>query len=224
MIFFKQEMKLINEYSKRDSSKELLEDYLEDNINKENQLENDLKDYIARNTSLTVSEYQKSKTLLNKLVKEEIKPFLKEEVEDLLAKTKSASSSSAAAISGSGRIKRAKTKSKAKAKSKIMKSNQLEKPPTIPQTVPPTGLQPQQYIQPQVATHITPQLTQQLAQQVAEQIKAQSAAQLAVAPAATGSGQLTKPRGKAKAKWLLPSKEGTEITVIKPSKQHLDYI
>ena len=114
-------------------------------------------------------------------MKEQIKQFLKEEVEKLLAKTKSASSSSAAAISGSGRIKRAKTKSKAKATSKIRKSIQLEgprrghdfsrEPPTIQQTMPPTGLQPQQYRQPQAATDITPQLKQQLAQQVAEQIK-----------------------------------------------------
>jgi hypothetical protein len=72
--------------------------------------------------------------------------------------------------------------------------------PTIPQTMPPTGLQPQQYRQQLTATTITPQLTQQLAQQVAEQIKQQqSAAQPAVAPAATGSGKLRKPRAKAKA-------------------------
>ena len=92
--------------------------------------------------------------------------------------------------------------------------------------MPPTGLQPQQYRQQLTATTITPQLTQQLAQQVAEQMKQQqSAAQPAVAPAATGSGKLRKPRGKAKAR-LKPIREGTEteITVIKPSKQHLDYI
>ena len=83
--------------------------------------------------------------------------------------------------------------------------------------MPPTGLQPQQYRQPQATTHITPQLTQQLAQQVAEQIKTQSAAPPAVAPAATGSGRLRKPRGKAKAKG------GAEISVIKPPKMNLDY-
>ena len=98
--------------------------------------------------------------------------------------------------------------------------------PTIPQTMPPTGLQPQQYRQQLTATTITPQMTQQLAQQVAEQIKQQqAAAQTAAIPAvATGSGKLRRGKPKAKSR-LKPIKEGeeAELTVIKPPNMTLGY-
>ena len=128
-------------------------------------------------------------------------------------------------VVGMGIIRRkSKANAKAKAKSRTNKREMAYTPqPTIPQTMPPTGLQPQQYRQQLTATTITPQLTQQLAQQVAEQIKQQqSAAQPVVAPAATGSGKLRKSITKAKAR-LKPIKEN-EITVIKPPKMNLDYI
>ena len=93
--------------------------------------------------------------------------------------------------------------------------------PTITQTMPPTGLQPQQYRQQLTATTITPQMTQQLAQQVAERIKQQqAAAQPAAMPiVATGSGKPRKAKPKAKSR-LKPIKEGEEdiLTVIKPPK------
>ena len=206
--------------------KELLKEYVDTIYNTE-RLEKDIKDYIARNSLLSVEDYLKFKDYFKKVIEDSIKPLLKDEVKRLLAVRSSAGSSSASSvgISGSGRIKRAKRKSKAKAKSKITNSIPLERAPTIPQTMAPTGLQPQQYRQPQVASTITPQLTQQLAQQVAEQIKQQQAmAQPAVAPATTGAGKLKKPRSKAKAR-LKPIKEGNEIVeVIKPPKMHLDYI
>ena len=122
-------------------------------------------------------------------------------------------------ISGSGKIKR-KSRAKAKAKSKVIKNSSLEKAPTIPQTMPPTGLQPQQYRQPIAQPSITPQMTQQLAHQVAKQIRQQQAvAPAAVAPAATGSGR----RGRAKATSKIKAMNEGEITVIKPPKTHLDY-
>ena len=98
--------------------------------------------------------------------------------------------------------------------------------PTIQQTMPPIGLQPQQYRQQLSATTVTPQMTHQLAQQVAEQRKQQqAAAQPAATPTApTGSG---KPRrGKSKAKSRLTAiKEGEEyiLTVIKPPNMTLGY-
>ena len=128
-------------------------------------------------------------------------------------------------VVGMGIIRR-KSKAKAKAKGRTIKREMATTPqPTIPQTMPPTGLQPQQYRQQLTATTITPQLTQQLAQQVAEQIKQQQAtAQPVVAPATTGAGKLKKPKSKAKAR-LKPIKEGNEIVeVIKPPKMNLDYI
>ena len=76
-------------------------------------------------------------------------------------------------LTGKG-IFRRKSRVKAKAESKSIKREMAINPqPTIPQTMPPTGLQPQQYRQQLTATTITPQMTQQLAQQVAEQIKQQ---------------------------------------------------
>ena len=78
-------------------------------------------------------------------------------------------------------ITRRRSRAKAKAKGRTIKREMAITPqPHIPQTMPPTGLQPQQYRQQLTATTITPQMAQQLAQQVVEQIKQQqqAAAQL----------------------------------------------
>ena len=107
-------------------------------------------------------------------------------------------------------ITRRKSRAKAKAKGKSTKGEMVITPqPTIPQTMPPTGLQPQQYRQQLTATTITPQLTQQLAQQVAEQIKQQqAAAQPAATPTvATGSGKPRRGKPKETSR-LKPIKEG----------------
>ena len=128
---------------------------------------------------------------------------------------------------GMGIIRR-RSRAKAKAKSKSVKREMAIAPqPTIPQTMPPTGLQPQQYRQQLTATTITPQMTQQLAQQVAEHIKQQqqAEAQPAATPiVATGSGKPRREQPKATSR-LKPIKEGeeAELTVIKPPKTHLDF-
>ena len=63
-------------------------------------------------------------------------------------------------LTGKGIIRR-KSRAKAKAKSKSVKREMAITPqPTILQTMPPTGLQPQQYRQQLTATTITPQMTQ----------------------------------------------------------------
>ena len=120
-------------------------------------------------------------------------------------------------VVGMGIIRR-KSRAKAKAKGKTIKREMAITPqPTIPQTMPPTGLQPQQYRQQLAPTTITPQMTHQLAQQVAEQLKQQQAAtQTATAPTApTGSGKPRRGKPKAKSR-LKPIKEGEEdiLTVI----------
>ena len=130
-------------------------------------------------------------------------------------------------VVGMGIIRR-KSRAKAKAKGKsITREMAIAPQPTITQTMPPTGLQPQQYRQQLTATTITPQMTQQLAQQVAEQIKQQqAAAQTAAIPTvATGSGKPRRGKPKAKSR-LKPIKEGEEdiLTVIKPPKMGLDYV
>jgi len=163
---------------------------------------------------LSKDNYKKFKTYLNDAIKTSVRPLVFMEVKKLL---------SGETISGRGKIKR-KSRAKAKAKSKVIKNISLEKAPTIPQTMPPTGLQPQQYRQPIAQPSMTPQMTQQLAHQVAEQIRQQQPATMApaaVAPAATGSGKPRKARGKATSK--IKAMNEKEITVIKPPKTHLDY-
>ena len=122
-----------------------------------------------------------------------------------------------------------KSRAKAKAKGKTIKREMAITPqPTIPQTMPPTGLQPQQYRQQLAPTTITPHMTHQLAQQVAEQLKQQQAAAQptsATPTAPTGSGKPRRGKPKAKSR-LKPVKEGEEhiLIVNKPPKMGLDYV
>ena len=130
-------------------------------------------------------------------------------------------------LTGKGIIRR-KSRAKAKAKGRtINREMAITSQPIIPQTMPPTGLQPQQYRQQLTATTTTPQMTHQLAQQVAEQIKQQqAAAQPAATPTVpTGSGKPRRGKPKATSR-LKPIKEGEEqiLIVIKPPKVGLDYV